>query len=77
LRDREDRAADVGQRALHLAVLLEDAESDDLRGEPLAVLGTIVRANSQQDDDTGFDLGDALVTDVDGRRANALYDRAR
>jgi hypothetical protein len=62
---------------LHLAVLLEDAESHDLRGEPLPVLGTIVRADPQQDDDTGFDLGDAVVTDVDGRRANALYDRAR
>jgi hypothetical protein len=77
LRDGEHHPADVGERPLHLAALLEDAETGDLRGEALAVLRSVVRADAQEDNDTGFDLGHALITDVDGGRANALNDRAR
>jgi hypothetical protein len=77
LRDREDHSAHVGERPLHLAALLEDAETGDLRGETFAVLRTVVRADPDEDDDTGFDLGNALVTDVDRGRANALNDCAR
>jgi hypothetical protein len=77
LRDREDHSAYVGERPLHLASLLEDAETGDLRGEAFAILRTVVRADSDEDYDTGFDFGNALVTDVDRGRANALNDRAR
>jgi hypothetical protein len=77
LRHGEDCAADIRKRALHPARLFEDAETGDLRGEPFAVLGTVIRPDPDERDDTGFDLGHALVTDVDGGRANALNDRAR
>jgi len=77
LRDGEHGPAYVGERPLHLAALLEDAEAGDLRGEAFAVLRTVVRADPNEDNDTGFDFGNALVTDVDRGRANALNDRAR
>jgi len=77
LRHHEDRSADIGERALHPAGLLEDPQSGDLRGEALAILGTIVQSDTQEDDDTGFDLGDTFLTDVDAGRANPLHDRAR
>jgi hypothetical protein len=77
LRHGEHHAADVRERALHPPTLFEDPKTGDLRSEALAVLGTIVRADAKQHDDTGFDLGHALVTDIDGGRANALNDRAR
>jgi hypothetical protein len=67
----------VGERPLHPAVLLEDTESGDLRGEALAVFGTVVRADPDEGDHSRADLGHALVTDVDGGRTNALHDRAR
>jgi hypothetical protein len=62
---------------LHPASLLEDAETGDLRGEAFAVLGTVVCADSEEDHDTGFDVGHAFVTDVDAGGSNALNDRAR
>jgi len=77
LRHRERGAADVRERPLHPASLLEDAKTGDLRGEAFAILGSVVRADPEEDDDTGFDLGHALIPDVDGGRANALNDRAR
>jgi hypothetical protein len=77
LRHREDHSAHVGERSLHLSRLLEDAEGRDLRGEPFPILRAVVRADSQEHDDTGFDLGDALVADLDRGRANPLNDRAR
>ena len=77
LRDREDRAADIGERPLHPAALLEDAETRDLRRKAFAVLRTVVHAHSEEHDDTCFDFGHALVTDVDGGGTNTLYDRAR
>src|SRR5712692_4943549 len=54
LRDGEHRAADVRERALHLAGLFENAKAGDLRGEAFAVLRTVVRADAEEDDDTGF-----------------------
>jgi len=62
---------------LHPARLLEDTEAGDLGGEAFAVLGTVVRSDPEQDHDTGFDFGNALLTDVDGGGANTLNDRAR
>ena len=77
LRHHQRHPADVGEGALHPSGLLEDAQSGDLRGKPLAILGTIVQADSEEHGDTEFDLGDTLLTDVDGGRANTLNDRAR
>jgi hypothetical protein len=77
LRHRERHTADVRERPLHLPRLLEDAETGDLGGKAFAVLRTVVGADSEEHDDTGFDLGYALVADVDGGRANPLNDRAR
>ena len=77
LRDREDRAADIGKRPLHPAALLEDAETRDLCRKAFAVLRTVVHTDSEEHDDTCFDFGHALVTDVDGGGTNTLYDRAR
>lgn len=77
LRDRQDRSAHVCERPLHLACLFEDAEGGDLRGEPLAVLRAVIDADPEEHDDTGFDLGHALVADIDRGRANPLNDRAR
>jgi hypothetical protein len=77
LGNRDDHSAHVGQRPLHFSALLEDAQAGDFRGEAFSVLRMVVRADPDEDDDTGFDLGNALVTDVDGGRANALNDRAR
>jgi len=73
----EDHSADVRESALHLAGLFEDAEARDLRGEALAVLRAVVRADPEEHHDTRFDFGDALVADVDGGRPDPLNDRAR
>jgi len=62
---------------LHLARLFEDAEARDLGGEAFAVLRTVLRADPEEDHDTGLDLSDALLTDGDARGANTLNDRAR
>jgi hypothetical protein len=77
LRHGEDHAADIGEAALHPPGFLEDAQAGDLRGKSFAILGTVRRADPDEDDDTGFDLGHALVADVDGGSADALDDRAR
>jgi hypothetical protein len=77
LRHRERHTADVRERPLHLPRFLEDAETGDLGGKAFAVLRTVVGADSDEHDDTGFDLGYALVADVDSGRANPLNDRAR
>jgi len=77
LRHREDGATDIRKRALHLSRLLEDTEAGDLRGELLAVLRAVVGADPEKHNDTRFDLGDALVADVDDGRADSLNDRAR
>jgi hypothetical protein len=77
LRHREDHPANVRERALHLPCFLEDPEAGDLGGETFAVLGAVVHADSEEHDDTGFDLGYALHTDVEGGRPNTLNDRAR
>jgi hypothetical protein len=62
---------------LHLARLFEDAKACDLGGEAFAMLRTVVRADPKEDQDTGFDFGDALVTDIDAGGANTLNDRAQ
>jgi hypothetical protein len=77
LRYRQHRPAHVGERPLHLAGLLEDAEGRDLRGEPFAILGPVVRADSDEDDEPGFDIGYPFVANADARRPDALNDRAR
>ena len=69
--------AHVRERALHLPGFLEDAKTGDFGGKPFAVLGTVLRPDSEEHDDTGFDVGHALVADVDGGRADTLNDRAR
>src|SRR5204863_5200877 len=65
LRHRQDHSAHVREPPLHPACLLEDAQAGDLRGEPLAVLGAVVRADPEEHEDTGFYFGYALVPDVD------------
>ncbi len=58
-------AADVGERPLHLASLLEDAESCDLRREAFAIFRAVAHPNPEEHDDTGVDLGHALVAHID------------
>jgi hypothetical protein len=77
LRHGQGHAADVHERSLHLARLLEDAEADDLRGEAFAVLRAVARADAEKHHDTRFDFGHALVADIDRGRTNPLYDRAQ
>jgi hypothetical protein len=77
LRYREGRPADIRERPLHLARLLEDAEAGDLGGKAFAVFGTVVRADPEENHDTGFDIDNALVADVDAGGTNALNHRAR
>jgi hypothetical protein len=77
LRHGEHGTGYVGEGALHLPFFLEDAERGDLGGEAFAVLGAVTGTDSQEDNDTGFDLGNALVANIERRGANALNDRAR
>jgi hypothetical protein len=77
LRDGEHRSGDVRDRARELAaVVVEDAQRRDLRGEALPVFGSIVRADAEEDDETAVDRRDALARDLDVRRDDALDDRA-
>jgi len=77
LRHRQDHPADVRERPLHLAGLLEDAQPGDLRGEAFAVLRAVLRTDAEEDDDTRFDFSNALLADVDGGGADPLNYRAR
>jgi hypothetical protein len=77
LRDREHRATDIGERALHAALVVEDPEAGDLRREALAVLRPIRGPHAEQDDDSSVDFGDALALDVHGGGTDALHHRAR
>jgi hypothetical protein len=77
LRHGQDHSTDICERPLHPARLLEDAKGRDLGGEPLAVFRSVVRADAEKDDDTGFDFSHALVANIDRCGANPLHDRAR
>jgi hypothetical protein len=78
LRDREHRAAHIGERELQLAALIvEDPQAGDLGRETLAVAGAVRRTYAEEDDQAAPDLRDALVADGDRCRPDALNDRAR
>src|SRR5256712_13794787 len=77
LGDHQDRAAHVAERALHPTILFKDTQASDLRREALAVLGSILDADAEQDDHAPGDLGSPLVIDVHGSRAHPSNDRAQ
>ena len=77
LRNHEELAADVAQRAVHLAGLVfEHAEVHDLLGQAVVLAERVVLADAHQEQQPRADLGDALVADGDRGVRDALQEDA-
>ncbi len=73
LRNDQDLATHVGQRTVHLAVLvLEHPEVEDLLGQPVVLAEPVVGAHPNEQEETGSDLGHELVADPDRGSVDAL-----
>ena len=73
LRHRQDGAADVEQRAVHLAVAVgEDAQIGTLFGAEAQVLFVVAGAEADQEEQALLDLADDCIIDSDAGLADAL-----
>jgi hypothetical protein len=74
LADHQGLAADVDDRAVHLAgVVLEDAQVDDLARQEVYLAFAIAVLHAQQHEKPGPDRRDSLSIDRDARFADPLY----
>src|SRR6185312_6168047 len=76
LRDDEDIAADVGERAVHRAgIVVEHAQRGDLAREPARIVVAVVGGDAGEDEQALADRGDRRAVHVDARARNALQHR--
>jgi len=73
LRNDQDLATHVRQRAVHLAVLvLEHPEVEDLLRQPVVLAEPVVGSHADEQEEAGSDRGHELVTDRDRGSVDAL-----
>jgi hypothetical protein len=69
----EDLAADLGERAVHLALLVfEHPEMEHLLGQPVVLAEPIVLADAHEQEEARPDPGDELTSDRDRGSGDAL-----
>lgn len=77
LADQENPTAAVEDAAVHDAgVVVEEAEVDDLRSEPVDVVGGIGLLDAEKDEEAGGDGAGDFIFDGDGGGADSLEDGA-
>jgi len=77
LADDEEAAADVGHGTVHLAgVVLEDAQTNEFLGEPLAVGLGVGGMDAEEHEQPGADGAGCFTSDGDGGGGDALDDGA-
>ena len=76
LRDHQQRAADVVERAVHLpGVVVEDAQADDLAAEEIGLGRRVARRDAEQHAETVADGADHLAVDRHPGFAHPLHHR--
>jgi hypothetical protein len=77
LTDEKQRAADVGEREVHLALLvLENAKLNDLVDDVRGLRLAVAFADADERDEPALDLADDVPLDFDARSVNPLDDGA-